>query len=107
MRDDRPGRGDGELLAGDLEDERPEGIERGKLFHPGPRAEIRPRVDQPRERGVCLPKKFARFGMGNRGLLAGWGVHADAACPRTMTVLPSGALLLSAAKTPGASASEM
>jgi hypothetical protein len=45
VRDDRPGRGDGQLLARDLEDERREGIERWKLVHPGPRAEIRPRVD--------------------------------------------------------------
>src|SRR5206468_4728515 len=104
MRDDRPRRVDRKLLAGDLEDERPERVERRKLVHPGPRSEIRPRVDQPREHGVRLSKKLARLGIGNRGLPAGWDVHAHAACPRTMTVLPSGASPFPAAKTAGASA---
>ena len=36
----------GQLLACDLEDERPEGIEWRQLFQPGPRTEVRPRVDQ-------------------------------------------------------------
>jgi hypothetical protein len=60
-----------ELLAGDLKDERPEGIERWKLVHPGPRAEIRSRVDHPREHGVRLPEELARHGIGNRGSLPG------------------------------------
>ena len=64
MRDDRPGRADRQLLARDLEDERPEGIERRKLVHPGPRTEVRPRVDQPREHRVRLPKELARLGIG-------------------------------------------
>src|SRR2546421_930388 len=76
MRDDRPGRADRQLLARDLEDERPEGIEWRKLVHPGPRAEVRPRVDQPREHRVGLPKEVARLGIGNRGSLAGWSLHA-------------------------------
>src|SRR2546421_7400214 len=85
MGDDRPGRGDGELLAGDLEDERPEGIERRKLVHPGSRAEIRPRVDQPREHGVRLPKELAGLGIGNRGSLARWGVHTHGCSTRSVS----------------------
>ena len=72
MRDDRPGRADRQLLARDLEDERPEGIERRKLVHPGPRTEVRPRVDQPREHRIRLPEELARIGIGKRGSYAGW-----------------------------------
>jgi hypothetical protein len=78
MRDDRAGRADGELLARDLEDERAEGIERRKLVEPGPWAEIRARVDQPREHRVRVPKELARLGIGDRGPLAGWSIHAHA-----------------------------
>src|SRR2546423_15268395 len=85
MRDDRPGRRDGKLLAGDLEDERTERIERWKLIHPGPRAEIRPRVDEPRKHGVRLPKELAGLGIGNRGSLARWGVHAHGCSTRSVS----------------------
>jgi hypothetical protein len=56
-REDRAGRVDGQLLSCDLEDERPEGIERRKLVQPGPRAEVRPGVDQPREDRIRVPEK--------------------------------------------------
>jgi hypothetical protein len=78
VRDDRAGRADRELLAGDLEDERPEGVKRRKLVHPRPRPEIRPRVDQPREHRVRVPKELARLGIGNRGSLTDWSPHAHA-----------------------------
>ena len=45
---DGPRRLDGELLADDLEDERPEGIERRELVEPGTRMEVWARVDQAR-----------------------------------------------------------
>ena len=63
---DRPRRADGELLAGDLKDERPEGIEPRKVVHPGPWTEIRPRIDQPGENRIRLPKKRPRRGIGDR-----------------------------------------
>jgi len=43
---DRPCRPDGELLADDLEDERPERIKRRELVEPGARMEVRVRVDK-------------------------------------------------------------
>src|SRR5437868_4545680 len=70
MRDDRPGRGDRQLLARDLEDERPESIEWRKLVHPGSWAETRARNDQLREYGVRLPQELARLAIGERGSLA-------------------------------------
>src|SRR5215204_1820590 len=87
MRDDRPGRADRKLLARDLEDERAEGIERRKLVHPGPRAEIRPRLDQPRKHGVRVSQVLARLGIGGRSELAGWGVHAHAFSSRSVSTI--------------------
>src|SRR5690348_8852625 len=87
MRDDRPGRADRELLARDLEDERPEGIERRKLVHPGPRPEVRPRVDQLREHRVRPSKELARLRIGNRGSLSRWSVHAHALTSRSVSTL--------------------
>src|SRR6266511_4898283 len=78
MRDDRPSRGDRQLLSCGLEDKRPEGIERRKLIHPGPWAEVRPCVDQPREYRINLPKELPRLGIGNRGALSGRDVGAHA-----------------------------
>jgi hypothetical protein len=40
-RDDRAGRADGQLLPDHLEDERTEGIERGRRVQPRPRMEVR------------------------------------------------------------------
>src|SRR5438046_9825957 len=78
MRDDRPSRGDRQLLPRDLEDKRPERIERRKLIHPGPWAEVRPCVDQPREYRVNLPKELPRLGIGNRCGPSGGDVGAHA-----------------------------
>src|SRR5581483_2683118 len=66
--DDRAGRGDRQLLARDLEDERAEGVERRQLVEPGPRTEIRPGVDQLREDRVRLAEELLRLGVGDRGL---------------------------------------
>ena len=66
---DRPCRPDRELLTGDLEDERPEGIEPGQLVDPRARVEVGMRIDQPREDRVRLPEELARSRVGNRGHL--------------------------------------
>ena len=80
---DRPRRGDGELLAGDLEDERSECVERRKLVEPGPGAETGPRVDQTREDRVRIPKELARHRIGRRGRsLAGRSLFADRVADR-------------------------
>jgi hypothetical protein len=50
-------------LARDLEDERPERVKRGKLVQPGPRTEVRPRINQPRENRIRLAKELARLGI--------------------------------------------
>jgi hypothetical protein len=58
------------------------------LVHPGPRAEIRPRVDQPREHRVRLPKKLTRVGIGNCGSLAGRRVvHAQVCSNRSLSTI--------------------
>src|SRR5580765_8312236 len=88
MRDDRPGRSDGQLLACDLEDERAEGIERRELVQPGARTEVRPRVDEPREHRVRLTQEFARLGIGNRGSLEGWSLHAHVLAAWVFTMPP-------------------
>jgi hypothetical protein len=62
-------------LAGDLKDERPEGIKRGKFGHPGPWTEVRPRVHQPRENRIRLSEKLSRLGIGDCGRLAAPGVE--------------------------------
>jgi hypothetical protein len=59
------------LLADDLEDERPEGIERWKVVHPGPRVEVRSRVDELREDRIGLPQDCSRLGIGNGHRRAG------------------------------------
>src|SRR5689334_18159071 len=64
MIDDRAGRGDGELLARDLEDERRERVERRKLLEPRPRPEVRPRVDHLRKHRVGFPQKLTGGGIG-------------------------------------------
>src|SRR5207244_9246869 len=56
---------DGELLAGDLEDERAEGVEPGELVDPGAWMEVRMRVDQARENRIGVPEKLARLGIGD------------------------------------------
>jgi hypothetical protein len=53
------------LLAGDLEDERPEGVERRELGGPGPWAEVRPRVDESGENGIGVPEELAPGGIGD------------------------------------------
>jgi hypothetical protein len=59
-----------------LEDERSERIERRKLVQPGPRAEIRSRVDQLGKDRIRVPKELTRFAIGKRCPLAGSGGHA-------------------------------
>ena len=56
--DDRAGRGDRELLARDLEDECPEGVERRKFLQPGARTEVGPRVDDASENWVGFPQNL-------------------------------------------------
>jgi hypothetical protein len=63
------------LLAGNLKDQRPEGIEGRKLVHPRPRAKVGPCLDQPRKNQVRLSKKVACIGIGRRALRAGCGIH--------------------------------
>ena len=46
------GRGDGQLLAGDLEQQGAEEIHGRQLGHPRPGIEVRPVVDEPRQHGV-------------------------------------------------------
>jgi hypothetical protein len=53
------------LLAGDLEDERSEGVERRELVGPGPWTEVRPRVDEASENRIGVPKELARSGIGD------------------------------------------
>src|SRR5947208_13450196 len=82
MRDDRPRRGDRELLACDLEDECSERIERRELVDPSPGAEVRSRVDQSREHGIRVAQELSRIGIGKGGPLAGSGLN-DALGHRT------------------------
>ena len=71
---DCPRRADRELLAGDLEDQRPEGIERRELVEPSPRAEVRVRIDDPREHRVGLAKKRPRLGSASG---CSWSRHSS------------------------------
>ena len=64
VADDGSGRADGELLAGDLEDERPEGVERRQLVQPGPGAEVRARVNERRKDRIPVPQVLPGFGIG-------------------------------------------
>jgi hypothetical protein len=63
---DRSRRSDGELLACDLEGERPEGVERGELADPRARAEVGMRVDHPRQDRIRVPEELAHSGIGER-----------------------------------------
>jgi hypothetical protein len=63
---DRSSCPDGKLLAGDLEDQRSEGIEPGELVDPGARAEVGMRVDHPPEDRVRVPEELARNRIGDR-----------------------------------------
>src|SRR5262249_31259485 len=87
MRDDRPRRGDGELLAGDLEDERSEAIERRELVQPGPRTEVRPRVDQSREHRVRVAEELPGLAIRDLGPLAAFGVDAHAMSRRSVSTI--------------------
>jgi hypothetical protein len=74
--DDRAGRADGELLACNLEDERPEGVEWRKPPQATP-AGGSPAARRSAGRAPGpLTKELARLGIGNRGSLAGWRLHA-------------------------------
>ena len=80
---DCPCRGDGELLAGDLEDQGSECVERRKLVQSGPGTETGPRVDQTGEDRVRIPKELARRRIGRRGRsLAGRSLFADRVADR-------------------------
>ena len=87
VSDDRPRRGDRQLLAGDLEDERAEGVERRKLVQPGAGTEVGPLVDQPREHRVGAPQELARRTIDRHGSHAGGGVHAHACSSRAVRTL--------------------
>src|SRR6266545_8306820 len=63
-RQDVSRRPDGELLAGDLKDERAEGIQPRELVDPRARTEVRMRVDQARENRIGVPEELARRGIG-------------------------------------------
>src|SRR5260370_20040849 len=78
---DRSRRPDGELLAGDLKDERAEGIESGKLVDPRARTEVRMRIDHRRENRVCVSEEPARSGIGD-----GRGGHAFS--KRSVSTIP-------------------
>jgi hypothetical protein len=68
---DRPCRSHGELLAGDLEHERRECIERGKLVQPGPGTEVRPCVDQSRKNRIRVPEELPGLAIRDCRALAG------------------------------------
>src|SRR5262249_19886943 len=82
MRDDRSGRPDRQLLARDLEDERPERIERRKLVHPGAWTEVWMRVDHACEHGIGLAEELSRLGVGERGTTSSSRVHAHSCSSR-------------------------
>src|SRR6266576_1438560 len=93
MRDDRPRRGDRELLACDLEDECSERIERRELVDPSAGAEVRSRVDQSREHRIRVAQELSRIGIGKGGPLAGSGLndalgHRTFIPPSTTTSIP-------------------
>jgi hypothetical protein len=71
---DRPRRPHRDLLAGDLEDQRPEGIEGRELVEPSPRAEVRVRIDDPAEHRVGLAQKGPRPRVSDR---CSGGVHSS------------------------------
>src|SRR6266436_7353455 len=84
---DRPCRGDGQLLAGYLEDERPECIERGKLVQPGPGTETGPRVDETRENRIRVPKELPGLAIRDRSPPAGLGVDAHSLSRRSVSTI--------------------
>jgi hypothetical protein len=61
----------GELLAGDLKDQRPKGVERRKVLEPGAGPEARVGVDDAAEHRVGLAKKGLRLAVGQRCFSAG------------------------------------
>lgn len=63
---DRPGRPDGELLPGHLEDQRPKRVEPGKFVDPRARMEVGMRLDYPGEHRIGVPEELARRGIGDR-----------------------------------------
>lgn len=91
--DDRPRRGDRQLLTRDLEDERPESVVEGrKLVRPCEWPEVGPFLDQLSEHWIRLAKELARFRIGERSLLAKVASACAAACEsKTMTEIPRSA----------------
>ena len=67
MRDDRAGRGGGELLARDLERERPKRVQRRVVLLPRTGTEVRPRVDQLGEHRIGVAEVLPRRGIGGGG----------------------------------------
>src|SRR3954469_11786798 len=110
MRDDRPRRGDRELLACDLEDECSERIERRELVDPSPGGEVRSRVDQSREHRIRVAQELSRIGISKGGPLAGSGLnnalgHRTFIPPSTTTSIPVTYKLASEARKRATSAS--
>jgi hypothetical protein len=83
---DRPCGGDGKLLTRDLEDQRPEGVERRKLVQPGPGTETGPRVDQSRENRIRVPEELPSLAIRDRSPLARLGVHAHSSSSLSLRV---------------------
>jgi hypothetical protein len=55
----------GQLLAGDLEHERPERVEAGELVDPRARLEVRVRLDHAPEYRVGVPEELPGLGIGD------------------------------------------
>src|SRR5262249_28570375 len=82
---DRSGRADGQLLAGDLEQERPEGIKPRQFVDPRAWPEVGMRVDDAGEDRIGVAKELPRSGIGDGG-----GRHAFNNRPvRTISITSS------------------
>ena len=95
-RQDRPCRGDRQLLADDLEDQRAERVERRQLVEPGAGSEVGSCVDDLLQHRVGLPKMVPRLRVDPCHIRAFWGLETSAAASFLVTRRP---------KTPATSSS--
>src|SRR5205807_1032242 len=85
-RQDRPCRGDRQLLADDLEDQHAEHVERRQLVEPGAGSEVGSCVDDLLQHRVGLPKMVPRLRVDPCHIKAFWGLETSAEPGLTMSI---------------------